>query len=426
MSNKGPLLTFVVLLPVLVFWACHKNNNPPPKPPASPVDSTKGPVSDTLKINLNYPIAQDSLQRKYELIITEAGGKVLLDTLSPLNTPVKASLPTNAKLFDVTTVYPTLSGTYTVFTYKAVNPSTWVNAIGGSYAVPYGTPTLTGSIYYTHVPPLGTNNYPYFNSYPNWAGYSTNYLSNADQFGINYYWRSGNYVYLYLPSLGRYNLHLAKGQLDTVDLTQTDTVTMAQFRTTAGYTVYSTTLTGIPDTTNFPAAITFFNPIAHLPGVDVAFPSTVPVQKYELTVAATKGSNLSAGWYVYNKTFSNSFDLPDESNFKITSNQSDNFAVQFIGISPSWYACRFSNTGGQVYWTINAPPDSATLHPLPYFSALHPKLLQGQDMTAIKPFAFYFETVTGYNYAQYLNLVCNPAAIQSQRVTMATSLSMAF
>ena len=430
-KNRLRIAAFA-LFAMLFLGACQKHNVQPANP-SLPADTSKTASSDTLNINLNYPAGGDTLQRKYELIIAEAGGKILLDTLSTLNIPIKASLPTNAKLFDVTTVYWTRDSIYNVVAYKAVNPSGWTSAIGGSYAVNYGNPASTAYVYYKNVPnyqdlPFVNTNFPFFDSYANWAGYSLNWFGNEDHFSFGYYWQPGNYDYLYLPTEGLYNLHLPTGQNDTVDGSVMDTVSTIKFAFNPGYYTTTRWLTGVLDTTNLTTAITFFDPIAQINTVDVAYPSKVAVQKYELTVAAINGNNtkISGGLYSYNNTIPTSFTLPDESTFTIASNQPGNFGVQFNGVSPSWYASRYGNSSSTINWTIVASPDSTSLTPLPYFTAMNPKMLQGQDIASMKPYGFYFETVTGYNYAQYLGLVCNPAAIKAGRVTWATSLAEVF
>jgi hypothetical protein len=417
------VLTFII---VLVLGSCKKHNDQPATP-SSPVDTTKTPTLGTLTINLNYPAGGDTLQRKYELIITEADGKLLLDTLSTLNVPIKASLPTNAKLFDVTTVYWTRDSIYDVVTYKAVNPTTWVSAIGGSYAINFGLPTSTAFIYYKNVPLTG-DTAPFLDTYANVAGEGISWFPGMNFFGANYMWQPGNELYFYLPTLGLYNLHIPTGQNDTVDCSVMDTVTNINFAFNPGYHTTTRWLTGVLDTTNLTTAITFFDPIVNITTVDVAYPPIVAVQKYELKVSATDGNNtsVSGGLYSYSKTIPKSFTLPDESNFVVSGNQPGNFGVQFNNVSPSWYSCRYGNANSTINWTIVAPPDSTTLYPLPYFMALNPKLLQGQDIASMRSYGFYFETVTGYNYAQYLGLVCNPAAVQTQHVTWATSLSKVF
>lgn len=422
----------IVVLPflmMLVLSACNKHNDQP-APPSSPADTTKTPTLGTVQINLNYSAGGDTLQRKYELIITEAGGKLLLDTLSTLNVPIKASLSTNAKLFDVTTVYWTRDSIYDVVTYKAVDPTNWASAIGGSYAINYGNPTSTAFIYYKNVPLAGNTftSIPFMNSYANWAGEGLGWAPNTDHISYSYYWQPGNYNYFYLPALGLYKLSIPTGATDTVDCSVMDTVANINFAFNSGYHTTTRWLTGILDTANLTTSITFFDPIVNITTVDVAYPPKLAVQKYELTVAAVdaNNTNISGGLYSYSSTIPTGFTLPDASTFTVTSNQPGNFGVQFNGVSPSWYSCRYGNANSTINWTIVAPPDSTTLYPLPYFMALNPKLLQGQDIASMKSYGFYFETVTGYNYAQYLGLVCNPAAVQTQRVTRATSLAKVF
>ncbi len=101
-------------LVILSLNACKKNDNDFP-----PVGEEE---TGSLNINLEYPQTDHNLTQ-FELIISEPGGKVLLDTLAPVATPIVASLKTKASLVDVTTIAKTLtSANISINTYKGVDP----------------------------------------------------------------------------------------------------------------------------------------------------------------------------------------------------------------------------------------------------------------------------------------------------------------
>src|ERR1700722_8365510 len=107
------LVTLAVSVCLLSLLACHKDSS---KPPAPPTDST---TTGTLKINL-------AVSENSELIISEPGGIVLLDTIPPSNINLNMSLKTNATLVDFTSITAGI-GQYFITTFKAANPTTWTN-----------------------------------------------------------------------------------------------------------------------------------------------------------------------------------------------------------------------------------------------------------------------------------------------------------
>ncbi|HEY4108718.1 hypothetical protein, partial [Puia sp.] len=111
-----PFALVFTLTASIVFYSCHKDSSNSSSGNTPPPTNTTG----TMKISLAMPA--DTAVKNCELIISETGGKVLLDTVTSRGTTVGASLSTNATLVDVTLVeqhqYPQ-SGYY-VYTYKAV------------------------------------------------------------------------------------------------------------------------------------------------------------------------------------------------------------------------------------------------------------------------------------------------------------------
>ncbi|HEY4337230.1 MAG TPA: hypothetical protein VGM89_15070, partial [Puia sp.] len=120
---------------ILLLTACHKDSTPP-----TPLPPTIG----TMAINLLFGSVGDTSNYRFELIISEPGGKVLLDSIAPPNAPVKTTLKTNSKLVDITTirVYPpdgTPDSVLALNIYKSVNPTDWVTLTPNSYHVSYSS-----------------------------------------------------------------------------------------------------------------------------------------------------------------------------------------------------------------------------------------------------------------------------------------------
>jgi hypothetical protein len=90
-----------------------------------------------------------------ELIVSDSGGKVLVDTVFPNNGTFSATLHTNDTLVDVTTI-STVGGfgaqpDYFVFTYKVVNLARWQTVLPGGYEAPIGPlpAYITANLTYT-------------------------------------------------------------------------------------------------------------------------------------------------------------------------------------------------------------------------------------------------------------------------------------
>src|SRR5450631_2019323 len=147
---------YAFFLPALfisnLFLSCNKNNDKP-----APV--IPPPVLGTMNINLQAS--------GIEFIITEPGGKVLLDTVPSLNGNLVASLRTNQSLVDITSInFDSAGKRYVITSYKGVNPSTWKSAYAGGYDAPI--PLLSGTyptLLYTHVPAAVRGNSIFIDDY---------------------------------------------------------------------------------------------------------------------------------------------------------------------------------------------------------------------------------------------------------------------
>jgi hypothetical protein len=414
------LLTLIPIVLSILFSNCSKNNSNPSILITPPIG--------TMNINVSYPAEAT----QFELIISEPGGTILLDTLAPTNTPIIAALKTNDTLIDLTTAITAGTNYYIIYSYKSVNAATLTGLSPSDYFIKAKIgATSAASILYTNIPPGVLNSNSLYNlvftNYPDNIPTSSSANLTNNSITINYLNYAGNYAYLLLPEAGLYNLHMLSNASDTVDCTHMDTAISLTFNRPTAFTVSSVSspFNGIPDTTDLTKIIAF-NTIysaASRPGVDFEYPN-IPVQKYELFVNATNASNDNIGFYCYTSTIPLTLPFPDESAYSLASTQNDNFEVTFPGAKPTYFQTTWSNPN--IYLNMYAPSDSGTLHPVTLLANQKSKLLQGVTLSNLAIKAFRFEYVTALNYSTYLSYITNPAAIQAKRILSAASLQKSF
>ena len=124
-----------------------------------------------------------------------------------MNTPIAATLHTDQKLVDVTTiVYDSSAKQYDVTTFKAVDPSGWVTALANGFVIPdYNTSSSRATLYYTNPPPNPKNYYWLADDVT--GGFLYGYYSvnpsypQQNNLQITYNRHDSNDVYLLLPEL---------------------------------------------------------------------------------------------------------------------------------------------------------------------------------------------------------------------------------
>jgi hypothetical protein len=396
------------------FSSCSKTNSSP--------STTPSPVVGTMNINVSYP-AQGP---QFELIISEPGGTVLLDTLAPTNTPIIAALKTNSTVVDLTTVLSQGGNFFSVNTFKSINASTLTGLTPGSYFIKTKLGTTTpSSLFYNNIPSgviSGFNSFV-FTNYPDNSATGSQASSTNNTIALNYLNYTGNYAYMILPSVGLYNLHMQTNAIDTVDCSHLDTAIALTFNRPSPFTVSSlySSFLGIPDTTDLTKIMAFTSlyTATNRPGVDLQYPN-VPVQKYELNVNATNASNDVVDYYCYTNTIPLTLPFPAETDYSLSSTTNDNFSVSFPNTAPTYYAAFLSSAN--ILMAIYAPSDTSTIHPVTLLTNQKSKLLQGVSLSTLAVKTFEFENITGMNYAAFLSYITNPAAIQAKRISSAANL----
>jgi hypothetical protein len=407
--------------------ACHKDHNTliPPTPP----------VTGKLNINTSYPDLTQTLTN-VELIINEPGGKLLLDTVVPVNTQLTATLSTDAKLVNATTiVYNPAYTQYDVYNYRGVNPNSW-NIISPPQFYYVMRPTTYQSstpatVVYTHPPaindPTSLNNMLMsdFSQVDNLGiPYAPNQVTYQPgvSLTINYYNSGNNTLYLLLPQLGLYNFHNYQTALDSVDLTHMDTAVEVTYTKPAStYTVISL-LRGFLDTTNPASSVLLFYGSNLIPA-DVEYPAK-GVQTYELFYLASNYSQESLIYYAYGSSVPATIPFPASPSYTVVANQSDSFSVQFPGPRPSFYTANW--LAGTTNLTVYASPDSGVVHPLTLLNSLNSKLLAGQSFGTPVAQNLTWEQFPGLDLAGGLNYFFNPSQYPNIRLNGSLAFSRSF
>jgi hypothetical protein len=253
--NARAILGLSLLLCCL--YACKKNND------AHPSTGNSG-TSGTGTLSFSTPA--DTAE---ELIVSDSGGKVLLDTVFLNNGTFSTTLHTSDTLVDVTLIgrVDGFGGPpdYLVSTYKAVNLARWQTDLPGNYVVPLGTlpAHTTANLTYINAPFISTYlTDPYFYLtilFSDMPLYDVDQTFKYDP-GVNngpatisyQYNQYGNDLdYILFESSGQYKFHTHVTDNDTVDLTEMDTAVIVTFSRPAEYAkIVSCSLVGYWDTTN--------------------------------------------------------------------------------------------------------------------------------------------------------------------------------
>lgn len=419
---------YILLISVFLIFSCKKTDT------ISKPGGGTTPITGTIKIAL----AVDS---GAELIVSEAGGNILLDSVFAAKTRLTDTLHTNATLVDVTTVdaeyIPQLI--YFVRTYKAVDPTGWDYTLPVNPGLPpvvtqAGTPsTITYSV--TVPPVLGSPSDVHHDSsvyfLPAGGGSSSMSYGGSSPTTITAnYNRYNNYpVYLLFGSDGRYSLYTPPSGGASLQLTSMDTAQRVRFTIDGDFTPTSVEqlyALAFMDTTDLANSFSLF-PFAEWPDALLTqglwVPKVPAIQKYQLSMTLFGNTNM-VDYYNCGDSIPSVLVIPDASYYTLTSTQTSGFTVGFPKTKPSDYITTW--TAGPVSLNITAPADSTTLYPLQLLSTLHSKLLKGQDFSSLRFSNFDFILAPGYGYQEYMQYVRNSASSQSKRMGQAVAFSQGY
>jgi len=319
-----------------------------------------------------------------------------------------------------------------VYTFKSINLARLSSlGINGGWANEYKMPTTStkSQIIYYNIPSQVNiskgdyfyNNYSY-NGLLSIAGDPVDHT--VDVTFDNY---QGNYSYFLFPQEGLYMLHMQQNTIDSVDCSRPDTAVMLTFSRPVPFTTnYSFCyLYGLPDTTDLSRVISFtdldFQQTSTKPGVDFEY-APIPVQKYEMGYSATYSNNDQISYYAYTKSLPQTLPIPQESDFSISSGQTDDFNITFPNTKPTYYQLGLK-ADSTLFYTMYVSPDSSNVHPVTFLGGLKSKLLQNARVSSLKLWQFNMSDFNGLNYLNYYGYITNPSAIQAHHVTSVATLT---
>jgi hypothetical protein len=393
-------LSFLILSAFIL--GCKKDHSPAPAPVPVKLDS--------LHINLIPPTKLNGLAtdpyNNYELIISEAGGKVLMDTITPYNTPIITWLKTNQKLLDITMVRKwATTGSYLIHSYKAIDLTAWQNIPeNDSVQLPTGgtplPPPVLGITTYTNVNvPMGSY-YNVLNSDGADAGQAWNRIMYS-----RYNTFPGDYAYLIFPTLGLYNIHIITGAGDMVDLSNPDTAVWVPFNKPAAYSTSGFNIAGYPDPADLSHLVnlTYFsaNGYSITDATGIFYPGKKYFKKYSFSYYVSDGTNnnSSSVSLPYVDTIPDNPPVPDPSWYTISLNQDTTVSVDFKTHKPTYYDV--TSHVGDIQFRLTAPGDSTMLRPVDFYIALKSKLLGNQDLSMMKMDQISIVTDAEPNYQTY-------------------------
>lgn len=379
MEYTKPLAIIFLILSYLVV-GCKKDHSSAPIPVKL----------DSLHINLNLPASRIGQQidplNIYELIISESGGKVLLDTVTPYNSPIITWLKTNQKLLDITTVKKwATTGSYLIHAYKAIDLTAWVNIPDNdSVQLPSGgtpnPPAVLGITTYTNVNvPMGSY-YNVLNSYGSDAGLAYNRIMYS-----RYNTFPGDYAYLIFPTLGLYNIHIITGNGGMVDFSNPDTAVWVPFNKPAYYSTSRFNISGYKDPSDLSRLINLTYYSANGDQISDAsgmfYPGKKYFKKYSFSYYVSDGTNNnSAGISLpYVDTIPNNPPVPDPSWYNVSLAKDTTVSVDFKTHKPTYYDV--TAHVGDIQFRLTVPGDSTILRPVGFFIALKSQLLNNQNLS---------------------------------------------
>jgi hypothetical protein len=404
------LLNSAFFLSLLCLAACHKDHGAGPG-----TTSSSGLKLDL--ISSDYGLS-DTSTNSIELIISEPGGKVLLDTITPANTHITANLNTTDTLVDLTNIYyDTYQKLYSIQTHKSVNPSSWSSdAILDYYAPagPHPANLVAGTLTYTNV--SGPNEFFFQNMF----GPASEVFTSPNTITETLTALPGNYAYILFPASGLYKMNVFTGNA-TVDCFNMDTAVSANFTPSSYFSSYSfSRVYGYTDSTNLNSEIELnFDQATQFgtPNPELLYPAK-NIQKYAVLGYFSNGSQEQSESYTYGNTVNTNITYPDPNSYTLGSTQNNNFTVSWKSTKPTYYFTTWSDAG--ISWELYANPDSTTLDPVALLTAQNPKMLKGHNFTDLTLSEFLFENVQGYNYSGFQNLACDSVQIWKNRLTSTT------
>jgi hypothetical protein len=394
----------IVLVSFLLLFSCKKDHDNPA----------------THKVNIDL---SSVLPTSHEVIISEPGGNILLDTLLLSANNLSTTLTTNQNLLDYTLlIYDNITDRYFAQTYKGVDLTAWSSQDKSWYNIPYPSINPTAaSVVYTHAPAV-TEYYLLSNGYfPDVSPYPVS-PDASGSIKASYANHNNNSLYFLDMGSGLYNFHKPVAAADTVDLSHVDTAVTVKFNMPATYQYNTCNLFGVMDTTDLETTISLYNFPIYSGQPDLVYP-TKQVQKMELSAAFySTNYHTSFYYYGYRNSFPAAIQIPAESSYTLNSTQANHFSVKFNSINPAYYYGNW--TAGNIDWTVFCSSGTTSFNA----TELLPRsiLLKNRDLSAASLNSFSFETAEGFNYQDLIALMHNPSLIRTKHVAQSGRYVKAF
>jgi hypothetical protein len=404
-----------------VLSSCGKSSSQPSAPAAPTPPSPPAPVGDTGTMKISLALPWTIGQTSAELIVAETGGKALLDTVVSQSSTITTTLSTNATLADVSVVtYNGSSGKYKAITFKAVNPRNWTTAAEyefSNWSLPAIQP-VSATITYVNIP---------FSPIAPW------FVSNNMQLGgggsavgttltQNYNWITGTPVYALFPGHQLYYVYTPAGTNDTVDCSMLtpDSAIQLLFTTSVNFLYKFTQVIAVPDSTNLSTALPIYQSFV-APDPGAVIPRIHKFQKYQVVSDFTNSTDSMEHYEMSNlgTSVNTTINYPPTGAYVVNSNQPANFSVSFKNFKPS--TCLTVFTNGTFNWHLWTSPDSVSINPGAYLTALRSKVLATQSLSGFSALNFIYILVPGFGYADYLNFGMNSQ--QSSKVQLPSILT---
>jgi hypothetical protein len=403
---RYPLRLTVVALCLCVTFSCRQTLLGP--------HPGHHPGENTISINVIYPNTDTvDYGNSFELIVSEPGGKILIDSLAPYNVPIVTTVTTSKSLVDLTeVVYSPTFDFYSMSIDKSVTPQNGAIYLGGPLPISYPT-AIPGTITYTHAPLVDQNTLHFASRHttsdlePSISSYTSNELD------FNYSGLSGpNAAYIIFPSLGQYDYQPISAINDTISLAQMDTTVKVHVSMPPQYLLALSWMNGYPDTSDYSTYLTLYDYFEPVAIGDLQYPprSRVPMQKYSLMIDASTANNEFLSYSTYGVTPPTGTvtpPFPTTPIYTLNSTTNDSFSVSFAQL-PTSYSTSWS--AGNISISIGNPPDSTHVRALALVSSLHSKLLQGKSLSGLAIQNFGYATIPGLLYSGYFTPQTNPVA----------------
>ncbi|MFD2247544.1 hypothetical protein [Pontibacter ruber] len=399
---------------VCTFLSCDSDKDTAPAPE---------PVK-TFDFSFRYDTSLEGA-KDYELILSDKEGKVLLDTLIAFNANHNLRIKSADTKHNLTTILidPT-NNRYWMETFVQVNPHKWhlqYRYDGSRNPVEFEKAEIT----YTNIP---FDRDFHFSSRLN-GGYAGSLSSNTLELSFNRLLLRDQ-AYIMLPSHGKYLFTEITSSQTTVDFTKAGNTEKLKYSKPANITNFSTVLDGFTKAGDYTSRISLYSS------------SRIPYQEYDLQYPPSPNgfedfnvtaSYTDAGGYYHQyqqvgKSVPTEIDFAPTSDFSVTKQGFEDFAITFTDDKPSMYKTYWSvyETGLDLSWNIYSSPDKSSYQPKSFLEGLKSKKLTGVDFSALELKTVTSSKFEGYTYQEYLDLKANPGLYIYNAVKKSRWINKAF